>query len=146
MYSENLGKKQYSDRLVHCCLNIYKRPHNELNKRPNYKLSDIEIKERIKSSNPKRNKDIDNPKYYDLRLLAWGTGKNGLKLGGFSDSTYKQYSKEFYIKIHNKKYKNKIIELLRDVNWCKKYPMTATPNLLQWQVYKYLKEQIPELE
>ena len=39
-----------------------------------------------------------------------------------------------------------IIEKLKCVNWQNEYPMTATPNLLQWQVYKYLKEQIPELE
>ena len=26
------------------------------------------------------------------------------------------------------------------------YSMTATPNLLQWQVYKYLKEQIENIK
>ena len=146
IHTEDLEIREYSDRKVHCCLNIYKRPIGGLNKKPNYKLKDIEIKERIKNKNPKRNKEVENPEYYDLRLLAWGTGKDGLKLGSFLDDTRRQYSKEFFIKIHNKRYKYKIIELFRDVDWCEEYKMTATPNLLQWQVYKYLKEQIPELE
>lgn len=87
-----------------------------------------------------------NPSNYDLRLLAWGTGMNGLKLGGLLTNTDKQYSKEFFIKINNDKHRDRIIELFSSVDWCKEYSMTATPNLLQWQVYKYLKEQIPELE
>jgi len=27
----------------------------------------------------------------------------------------------------------------------KEYSMTSTPNLLQWQIYKYVKEKIPEI-
>jgi hypothetical protein len=142
MYSDDLGKRQYSDREVHCCLNIYKRPNNELNRKPIYKLNDVQIIERIKNSNPKRNKPFDVlNEDYDLRLIAWGFGTRK-----FLDKTDKQYAKEFIIKIHNTNYKNKIIDLLKNVDWIKEYSMTATPNLLQWQVYKYIKEQIPEIE
>lgn len=34
IYSEDLGELPYSDRLVHCCFNIYKRPIKGLNKNP----------------------------------------------------------------------------------------------------------------
>ena len=33
-----------------------------------------------------------------------------------------------------------------NTNWKDVYYMTSTPALYQWQIYKYLKEQIPELE
>lgn len=146
IYSENLGIRQYSDRKVHCCFNIYKRPQNEFNKRPNYKLKDVNIIERIKNDNPKRNKDFDiKNNTYDLRILGWGTGLNNLPLGGILSKEDKQYAKEFIIIIRNEHLKHKIIQLFKNTDWTKIYPMTATPNLLQWQVYKYIKEQIPEI-
>lgn len=37
IYSEDLGIRKYSDRDVHCCLNIYKRNPNGLNKKPKTK-------------------------------------------------------------------------------------------------------------
>lgn len=141
IHTEDLKSRQYSDRKVHCCFNIYKRNKNGLNKKPNYRLKDVEIIERIKNSNPKRNKDFNVvDENYDLRLSAWGT------IGSILSKNDKQYAKEFIIKIHNNTYKNEIINLIKNVNWETEYPMTATPNLLQWQVYKYLKERIPELE
>jgi len=72
-------------------------------------------------------------------MIGWGA------VGRFLNRTDKQYAKEFIIKIHNDVYKNKIINLLKHTNWVKEYAMTATPNLSQWQIYKYIKEQIPEI-
>lgn len=138
IYSEDLGKRLYTDREVHCCLNIYERPSCGLNKRPKNKLKCMSITE-VRLNNKK-------VKDYDLRLLAWGGGINNLPLGGFLFEDDKKYAKEFYIKINDEQYKNQIIDLLKTVDWVKEYPMTATPNLLQWQIYKYIKEQIPEIE
>jgi hypothetical protein len=138
VYSEDLKPKLYSNVKVHCCFNIYKRNNKGLNEKTCYKLKDLNI---IESRFGKR-----IPNDYDLRLLAWGTGLNGLKLGGFLNKGDKQYSKEFFIKINNENLKEKIVFELDNVDWTKIYPMTATPNLLQWQVYKYLKENIEEIE
>ena len=135
IYSEDLGLRQYSDRYIHCCLNIYKRPNNGLNKRNvnKIKLKDLEIIE-IRMGNKKCDK-------YDYAICSWGSvGKEITK------PNTKQYAKEFYFKIHNEKYKTQIINLLKVTDWVKEYSMTATPNLLQWQIYKYIKEQIPEIE
>lgn len=57
-----------------------------------------------------------------------------------------QYAKEFCIRIHNTKYKEEIIALLRNTVWEDVYAMTKSPNLLQWQIYKYLKERIPGIK
>lgn len=133
IHSEDLGLRQYSDRKIHCCLNIYRRPINgKLNNKPNYKLKDISITE-VRLGN----KQVND---YDVAICAWGSG-----IGNIIEHK-NQYAKEFYIKIHNNKYKDKIIELIKNVKWVEIYPMTSTPNLLQWQVFKHLKEQISELK
>ncbi len=140
IYSENLGVRQYSDRDVHCCLNIYKRNLYGLNNKTKYNYKDITIIERIKNNNPKRNKPFNLDNKYDLRIIGWG------KIGKELSKDDRQYAKEFIIIIHNNLLKIKILDCLRNADWSTLYPMTKTPNLLQWQIYKYLKEQIPELE
>lgn len=131
IHSEDLGEQIYTDRKVHCCFNIYKRPKDKLNDKPNCKLKDVIITE------VRLGKKIVED--YDLRICAWGAsiGKE-VKEGN-------SFAKEFYIKIYNIKNKDRIIHILKNVDWVKEYAMTATPNLLQWQVYKYIKEQIPEI-
>ena len=134
IHSEDLGKREYSDRVVHCCLNIYKRNANgELNKKQTYKLKDVEIIEF-------RSKDASlvSQDEYDLLFCFWGA------IGKICNKG--DYSHIMGIKIHNNKHKEHIIEILLNVNWFEKYQFVASPALYQWQVYKYLKEQIPELK
>ena len=38
-----------------------------------------------------------------------------------------------------------VIEKMKQADWCKLYPNIATPRLGQWKIYKYLREQIPQL-
>ena len=141
VYSENLGKQQYSGRTVHCCLNIYKKPECGFNERPNYHLQDVEIKASIINQNPKIQKIINKEDFnYDIRICGWGAAM------GKQVEYPNQYVKEFCIKINNIKLQTKIIKLILNTKWSEKYPMTATPNLLQWQIYKYIKEQIPEIQ
>ena len=134
IHSEDLGKQIYTDREVHCCFNIYKRPKDKLNSKPNYKLKDITVYEKRRTGND------TSPDNYDFAICGWGAS-----IG--KEINYKgQYANEKYIVIHNDKYKTQIVDLLKKVNWIEEFKMTAAPALYQWQVYKYLKEQIPELE
>lgn len=138
IYSEDLGLKHYTDRDLHCCFNIYKRPPNGLNKKPNYRLKDVEIKE-----NRRTGQQIDNINNFDVAICSFGSGIIGRV------PEYKgQYAKEFYFKIHNDKLKSKIIELIMTTDWelevCN--GISGQTNLAQWQVYKYIKEQIPEVQ
>ena len=66
VYSENIGIKKYSNIDIYCCFNIYKRPLNEFNKKPNYKLSDVEVLEYRRNGNYKK------PKNYDFGMCAGG--------------------------------------------------------------------------
>lgn len=135
IHSEDLGKQLYSDVNLRCCLNIYRRNPNGLNKKPNYKLKTIEVKEQ----RPSRNQFIPNDFKEDIRICFWGN------IGKISEYNG-QYSHEMAIKIHNDIYRNEIIELIKNARWNELYPQISTPCLYQWQVYKYIKEQIPDIE
>lgn len=141
IFSEDLGLRYYSDRSLHCCLNIYKRPMCSLNSKPRYQLRDIEIVE-----NRRGGKQINNIQDYDIGISSYGNtnvGKIPLYQG--------QYVKEMYIKIYNKKYKEKIVSLLKNTDWEKMVKNNSVSgtgqfNMTKWRMIKYLKEQIPELE
>lgn len=53
-----------------------------------------------------------------------------------------------YFKINDERYKEQILNVLTTTNWEKDIcnGTSGQQNLTQWQVYKYLKEQIPELK
>lgn len=137
VHSEDLGLQHYSDRDLHCCFNIYMRPVKGLNKKNNYKLKDVVIKE-----NRRTGQQIDNNNY-DIGICSFGSGIVG-KIPAYVG----QYAKEFYFKINNEKFREEIIDLIKTTDWehdvCN--GISGQTNLAQWQVYKYLKEQIPELE
>ena len=135
IYSEDLGLREYSGINLHCCFNIYKRPTNgKLNKKPNYKLESVNII----SSDPRQKIKYDDIVEYDLRMVGWGA-----KAGKIIPNDEKRYSDEYKIIILNDNYRNKIIDVLKDgidlVN-------ISTPRINKYTIYKYLKEQIPELE
>ena len=147
IYSENLGKREYSNKNIHCCFNIYKRPINGLNKSKSFKLKDVEIQEAIRSANPKRNKIITKNNFdYDIRIMGWGGGIGRTNQIGCEVEYEGQFSKELLIKINNDTYRDKVINLIKNADWMNMYNFTATPNLSHWMIYKYIKEQIPEIK
>jgi len=133
VYSEDLGEKLYTDRKLRCCLNIYKRPENGLNPKPNYKLKDIEIREQRRNG-----QQIDDFEY-DIGICGGGSGIIG-KIPQYIG----QYRNEKYIKIHNKQFKDKVIYLVKNTNWEKEVcnGISGQNGLYQWQIYKYIKENI----
>lgn len=135
IHSENLDKVLYSNKKVHCCFNIYKRPENGLNKKKNYKLKDVTIKEYRKGA-----KEIDSSQLdYDIGICLWGNVGKVIEYD-------KQYANELYIKVNKVELREKVINLIKNTDWNEVYKMTTVPTLRQWKVLKYLKEQIPELE
>ena len=133
IYSGDLGKRDYSGMEVHCCFNIYKRPLSGLNRISRFKDSEIiEIREVIVNNNPKRNRELGDFEY-DFGICAWGAS-----IGKSCKES--EYAKTFFIKIKDLDNFDYYKELILNADWCKLYPMTNTPNLLQWQVYKYVNE------
>lgn len=134
IHSEDLGKREYSDKTVHCCFNIYKRNKDGLNQKPKYNFKDVQIKEY------RRNGTYAKPIGYDFGMCSWGQsiGKEVDYVG--------QYAQETYFIINNTLIKNKILDIIKNTDWKKLYPYVSTPKIQTWKIYKYLKEQIPELE
>ena len=133
VYSEDLGKRIYTDRELHCCLNIYRRPNETLNKKPQTKLKDISIYRQ--DSNGYENKD------FDIRMCYWGDGTAGKIL---KDDEH--YSAEYKIKIHNDNLKQQIINTLQFFNWKMFLNCVAMRKIQQFHIVSVLKEQIPEIQ
>lgn len=129
IYSEDLGIRRYSDRDLHCCFNIYRRPENfELNSKPTNKLKDITI---IRQDN----KDYQNVDF-DLRICYWGDGTAGKIL-----KENEHYSGEYKIKINNEKLKPKIIDVICNFDWRKYIKGIAMRRIKQYHIINVLKMQ-----
>lgn len=137
IYSEELPISSYSGIDLKCCFNIYKRPSNSLlNKKPKFEFKDIKLRDvgRGKSRNDKV------PSNYDFSICAFGSATG--KICDYED----QYCKQIYFVINNPNLKDKIKEVIKDANWKEIIHYASIPSLRQWQIYNYLKQQIPTLE
>lgn len=132
LYSEDLGELTFSgNRKVHCCLNIYVRPKNGLNKRRTSKLKDLEIVR----NDSKKYKDFD----FDIRLCGWGASAGKILSEG------EIYSAEYKIKIHNDDLREKIIDVLTNADWSRELNSTTAPKIQQFHIINLLKREIPEI-
>lgn len=136
IYSEDLGLKEYSGIPIRCCFNIYKRPKNGLNKvKTSHKLKDVKIIEFRRGS-----KDVA-PLEYDFGMCTWGDGSCGKEV-----NYQGQYAQEHYIIVQNEEFKGKVLNLCKETDWRNLYPSVSSAKLQTWKIYKYIKEQIPEIE
>lgn len=134
IHSEDLGKHTYTDRDLHCCFNIYRRPENgELNKKPTTRLKDISIYRQ----DSKNYKD----RVFDIRMCYWGDGTAGkiLKDG-------ENYSAEYKIKVNNQKLKEKVTHALIDFNWKEYLNCIAMRKIQQFHIVNVLRKEIPEIK
>lgn len=134
IHSEDLGLLVFSDsRKVHCCLNIYSRPKNGLNKRNFSKLEDITIVRK------------DSKKYnsfkYDIRMCNWGNSSAGKIL-----SEEEHYSSEYKIYVNNRVLKERLCEVLNHVNWKEEIKPTSMLKISQQHISNLLKKEIPEIK
>tara|TARA_R110002167_G_C12481927_1_gene634682 strand:+ start:61 stop:846 length:786 start_codon:yes stop_codon:yes gene_type:complete len=134
IHSEQLPLIEYSGVKLLCCFNIYKRPKNGINKRKtSYKLNDVFISEY------RRGGTYKIPEQFDFAMNTYGAslGKEVFEIG--------TYCQENYLVIKNEKYRAEILNVMIKTDWKNLYPYISTPKIQTWKIYKYLKEQIPEL-
>lgn len=135
IYSENLGNNKYSNIEVPCCLNIYTKPINGNNKKPINKLEDVSIDIHLRG---RKTQEI----FYDSDLRICAFGASAGKVVKYNN----QYCKEILFIVNNSLLKERIVEVVNNANWIKRFQMTKTPCITRWQIVKYLKEQIPEIK
>lgn len=134
IYSENLGERTYTDRKLHCCFNIYKRPDKELNRKPVSRLKDITI---IRQDSKK----YESTQEYDLRMCYWGDGSAGKIL-----EENETYSAEYKIIINNDGLRDEIITCLSSIDWHKEINVIAMLKIQQFHIVEALKKRMPEIK
>jgi hypothetical protein len=132
IYSEDLGKHNYSDKLLHCCFNIYKRPANGLNKQQRVKLKDIKI---VREDSKQYNEITD----YDVRMCYWGSAGKILKDG-------EHYSAEYKIIVLNDEVREDVVRVLSEVNWSDELNKIAMLKIQQFHIHNLLKREIPNIK
>lgn len=137
IHSEDLGIQQYSDRQIHCCLNIYQRPIKGLNIKNNKKLNDISIyREDYKGLiNGKPYSEME----FDLCIFRRGASAGKVKTENINKQTYK-------IKINNKSLKDEVMHTILNYDWKGYKKHQSAPSISKEDIYNVLKEQIPEIE
>lgn len=135
IHSEPLPLIQFSGKKLSCCFNVYKRPENGRNEKPiSYKLKDVFVGEYGRGGTYKK------PIYFDFAMNTFGAniGKEVTEIG--------TYCQESYLIIKNKEHREKILHLMRNTDWKSICPSISALKIQNWRIYKYLKQQIPELE
>lgn len=142
IYSEDLGVIKYSDRELHCCFNIYKRPLIGVNPKPDFTLKDITIIEhRRKKGEYQTAKNKEIKPNYDYAMCNWGSGSLGKKVDFIG-----QYAQEVYFYCHKKEYLPKMLELL-EFNTIRDYVNSISMKKISvMRLYKYLKDNIEGIE
>jgi len=130
IHSEDLGNNQYNNINLHCCLNIYSRNLKGFNKRSLLKLKDIKLY--------REDESIYKNIYEDFRICRMGA-----KCGDILEDG--KNLRNFKVVVYNKDLLIKIISSLYS-GWNKNINSISTPYIAKDDVYKYLKEKIPELE
>lgn len=136
IYSEDLGVIKYSNRDLHCCFNIYKRPENgQLNPKPDFRLKDITIKEY------RRNGNYTISDGYDYAMCNWGNGSLG-KVPEYVG----QYAQEVYFYVHKKEFLEPLTKLL-EYDTIRSYVNSISMKRISvMRLYKYLKDNIEGIE
>lgn len=136
IHSEDLGMQKYSDRKLHCCFNLYKRPKWKLNDFEKQHFNGIIFYRQDR-------KDYDSITDYDLRMCYFGNGSVGKIL--FDDE---KYSGEYKIKIDDRHpQKDEIIRIFKETDWKEKTSRIAMARLKQYMIFDELKRNgIKELD
>jgi hypothetical protein len=142
IYSEDLGLRYYTDRYLHCCFNIYRRPDSgAFNSKPNYELNEITIIEHRRKKGDYQtaaNKEIKDG--YCYAMCNWGDGCLG-KVPNFIG----EYAQEVYFYCSDERIKNEIVTLL-EFNKIREYVNSISGKKISvMKLYKYLYENIEGL-
>ena len=99
VYSEDLGKQEYSGVNLHCCFNIYKRPSNGiLNNKPKLiKIDGLEVIEYRRDKDDTYRKNIKEGYFHSICCWGASLGKCTNFIGEYSMELY-FYSDNGYIK------------------------------------------------
>lgn len=130
LYSEDLGSLKYSNKNVHCCLNIYHKCKD--GHKQDYSIPGIlECRHIFRTGKYKHSEEILN-RNWDFRVSAWGTIKLLEK-----DET----STNEIVFIVSDEVRNWVENKLKECDYKSLLSCVSTPNLPAWRLKKWLKEE-----
>lgn len=134
IYSEDLGVQAYSDRQLHCCFNIYRRPSNgHINDKPKSNLKGIKFLRNDSKGYEEAN--------YDVRICLWGDGTCGKIL-----NESEHYSAEYKISVSDKlENKDEIVNFIKTHDWRSEVNCIAMKKLQKFHFINAIKKQFPNL-
>lgn len=134
--SIDLGKNiLYTDRKLHCCFNIYRRPKNNILNNP-MKKNNLKTVKIIRQDS----KNYEN-ELFDVRMGYWGIGCAGVIL---NKNPSKRLSGEYKLQIEEP-FKEKVLEVLKEVDWSKRLNCVSMLKIQQFHIIDLLKEKIPNI-
>lgn len=129
LYSEDLGKLEYSGRTVHCCFNIYhycKDGHKQ-----NFNIPGVKCRHIFRSGKYKHDDKILNYPW-DFRVAAWGT----IRLLGEDEFC----PNEIVFEVEDDM-RDWVQNKLENCPYTQIINSVTTPNLPAWRLRKWLKEE-----
>jgi len=132
IYSEDLGYLNYSDRSVWCSFNIYKRPTNGVNRKPNkFKMKNVDVTEW------RRGGTYPLPVDYSFGICSFGAGSFGKVI--YTPDTYCQ---ELWLRSPDKELEKRIEVFLANFDLKGYIKTTSKPKIQAWSLRKLLLENI----
>lgn len=142
VYSENLGIQKYSDRDLHCCFNIYKRPKGGINPKPDFKLKDVLILEHRRLGKPydkQQNRPIPDGWFHAMG--NWGNGTCGRQITHINT-----YAQEVFFYCKKPELIPKLKEILSFERIQEYVKCISMKRISVMALYVYIKECLPEIE
>lgn len=129
LYSEDLGKIEYSGKKVHCCLNIYHRCKD--GHKTDYSLPGVYSRHIFRQGKYQHPPEILN-RDWDFRVAAWGR----LRLLGADE-----YADNEIVFIVSLEMRDWVSKKLQECDYTAIAGYVTSPNLPVWRLNKWLKEQ-----
>lgn len=134
IYSEDLGVQRYTDRYLHCCFNIYRRPASCVNNtKPITRLKDVSIWRQDSKGYADRD--------YDVRMCYWGDGTAGKIL-----TPNEHYAGEYKIKVNNPMYRDAVVQILTTFDWQSYLNCIAMRKIQQFHIVDVLRKELSQIK
>ena len=132
IYSEDLGKQNYSGVDLHCCFNIYKRPSSGvLNTKPKLiEIDGLEVIEYRRDKNDSYRKKIKDGYFHSICTWGGSLGKNNNCIGDFAKEMY------FYSNDKDLQY------LVKSIDWKNELKTISTPYMPKGKVLEIIQSKL----
>lgn len=134
VHSEDLGLREYSGVMLHCCFNIYKRPDSgKLNRRAKINVEGLDVIEYRRDKEGKYLKRIKEGYFHSICSWGSGLGKVPKHIGQYAMELY-FYSDDKYIK-----------EVVQSIDWWNEISCISAKKLPKGLALEIVQQKLKEV-